>query len=77
MSEIKSERFKTMFTEKEEFKEPNRTLHRQGLQEITVHKEKIGRLLENLDVRKVMGPDVYRVKEKEPNHSAEVLSKNE
>ncbi|MPC33737.1 hypothetical protein E2C01_027096 [Portunus trituberculatus] len=32
-------------------------LHCQGLQEIIVHKEDTGRLLEILDVRKAMGPD--------------------
>ncbi|MPC51258.1 hypothetical protein E2C01_045103 [Portunus trituberculatus] len=55
MSEIINESFKTVFTE-EEFTESNRTLHCQGLQEIMVHKQ-FGRLLENLDVRKVMGQD--------------------
>ncbi|MPC28457.1 hypothetical protein E2C01_021662 [Portunus trituberculatus] len=52
-----NESFKTVFTEEEEFAEPNRTLHCQGLQEIIVHKEDIGRLLYNLDVRKAMGLD--------------------
>ncbi|MPC68942.1 hypothetical protein E2C01_063154 [Portunus trituberculatus] len=33
------------------------TLHCTGLQEIIVHKQEIGRLLQNLDIRKVMGPD--------------------
>ncbi|MPC47772.1 Serine protease 45 [Portunus trituberculatus] len=47
-----NESFKTMFTEEEEFAEQNRALHCRGLQEIIVHKEDIGRPLENLDVRK-------------------------
>ncbi|MPC59469.1 hypothetical protein E2C01_053488 [Portunus trituberculatus] len=46
-----------LFTEKEDFKEPNSTLHCQGLQEIIVHKQETERLLENLYVRKVMGPN--------------------
>ncbi|MPC15073.1 hypothetical protein E2C01_007856 [Portunus trituberculatus] len=52
-----NESFKTAFTEEEDFTEPNRILHCQGLRKITVHKEEIGRLLENLDVRETMGPD--------------------
>ncbi|MPC76816.1 hypothetical protein E2C01_071248 [Portunus trituberculatus] len=52
-----NESFKIIFTEEKDFTKPNRTLHCQGLQEIIVHKEEIGRLLENLDVRKAMGPD--------------------
>ncbi|MPC09655.1 hypothetical protein E2C01_002271 [Portunus trituberculatus] len=39
------------------FVDPNRTLCCRGLQEIIVHKREIGRLLENLDVRKAMGLD--------------------
>ncbi|MPC21783.1 hypothetical protein E2C01_014778 [Portunus trituberculatus] len=50
------ESFRTVFTEKEEFEEPNRTLHCTGMQDIIVHKQEIGRL-ENLDVRKAMGPE--------------------
>ncbi|MPC78159.1 hypothetical protein E2C01_072641 [Portunus trituberculatus] len=46
-----------LFSEEEEFTEPNRTLRCRGLQEIIVHKEDTGRLLDNLDVRKGMGPD--------------------
>ncbi|MPC52641.1 hypothetical protein E2C01_046516 [Portunus trituberculatus] len=52
-----NESYKTVFIEEDEFTEPNRTLHCQGLQEIIVHKQEIGRLLKNLDVRKAMGPD--------------------
>ncbi|MPC34158.1 hypothetical protein E2C01_027539 [Portunus trituberculatus] len=52
-----NESFKTVFTDEEDFIEPNRALHCQGLQEIIVHKEEIGRLPENLDVRKAMGQD--------------------
>ncbi|MPC66942.1 hypothetical protein E2C01_061101 [Portunus trituberculatus] len=52
-----NESFKTVFTEEEEFAEPNRTLHCRGLQEIIMLKEDIGRLLDNLDVRKAMGLD--------------------
>ncbi|MPC48860.1 hypothetical protein E2C01_042646 [Portunus trituberculatus] len=44
-------------TVEEDFTEPNMSLHCQALQKIIVHKPEIGRLLENLDVRKVMGPD--------------------
>ncbi|MPC25418.1 hypothetical protein E2C01_018530 [Portunus trituberculatus] len=50
-----------MFTEEEEFAEPNRTLHCQGLQEIIEHKEDIRRLLDNLDVRKAKGVDVKHI----------------
>ncbi|MPC51500.1 hypothetical protein E2C01_045346 [Portunus trituberculatus] len=57
MSEITNKSFKTVFTEKEIFTEPNRVLHCRGLQEIIVHNEDIGRLLDNLDVRKEKGPD--------------------
>ncbi|MPC53842.1 hypothetical protein E2C01_047743 [Portunus trituberculatus] len=46
-----------LFTVEEDFTEPNRTLHCQGLLEIIVHKEDIRRLLDNLDVRKAMVPD--------------------
>ncbi|MPC60345.1 hypothetical protein E2C01_054387 [Portunus trituberculatus] len=48
--------FKTVFTA-EDFTERNRTLHCQGLQEISVYKEDIGRLLGKLDVRQAMGPE--------------------
>ncbi|MPC20626.1 hypothetical protein E2C01_013578 [Portunus trituberculatus] len=49
--------FKTVFTEEEDFTEPNRTLHCTGLHEIIVHKQEIGKLLENLDVRKAVRLD--------------------
>ncbi|MPC83679.1 hypothetical protein E2C01_078394 [Portunus trituberculatus] len=49
MCEIMNERFKTVLTAEDDFPEPRRTLHCQGLQEIAVHKEDIGRLLDKLD----------------------------
>ena len=52
MCQVMNESFVTVFTAEDDFTEPNRTLHCQGLQEITVHKEEIGRLLDKLDVRK-------------------------
>ncbi|MPC71792.1 hypothetical protein E2C01_066082 [Portunus trituberculatus] len=52
-----NESFKTVFTQEKEFTETNRTLRYQGLQEIIVQKEDIGRLLDNFDVRKAMGLD--------------------
>ncbi|MPC58306.1 hypothetical protein E2C01_052303 [Portunus trituberculatus] len=61
-----NESVKTVFIEEEDFTEPNRTLHCTGLQEIIVHKQEIGGLLENLNVRKAMGPDgvsVWALKE--------------
>ena len=57
MCEVMNESFVTVFTAEDNFTKPNRTLHCQGLQEITVHKEEIGRLLDKMDVRKAMGPD--------------------
>ncbi|MPD01115.1 hypothetical protein E2C01_096628 [Portunus trituberculatus] len=51
-----NESFKTVFTE-EDFTELNRTLHYTGLLDIIVHKQEIGRILENLDARKMMGLD--------------------
>ena len=61
MCQVMNESFVTVFTAEDDFTEPNRTLHCQGLQEITVHKEEIGRLLNKLDVRKATGPDGVRV----------------
>ncbi|MPC15762.1 hypothetical protein E2C01_008566 [Portunus trituberculatus] len=49
--------FKTVFIAEDDFTEPNRTWDYQGLQEIAVHKEDIGRLQDKLEVRKAMGPD--------------------
>ena len=57
MCEVMNDSFVTVFTAEDDFTEPNRTSHCQGLQEITVHKKEIRRLLDKLDVRKAMGPD--------------------
>ena len=57
ISEIMNKSFKTVFMEEEEFTEPKKPLHCAGVKEITVQKEQIKKLLENLDVRKAMGPD--------------------
>ena len=51
LSEIMNESFKSVFTVEEQFIEPNTT------EEVVVQKQDVGRLLENLDVRKAMEPD--------------------
>lgn len=57
MSEIINECFKTVFTEEEDFTQPSNTEQSLGMQEIEVSKEEIKGFLENMDVRKAMGPD--------------------
>ena len=57
LSEIMNESFKSVFTVEEQFIEPNTTEAEGGLKEVVVQKQDVGRLLENLDVRKAMGPD--------------------
>ena len=52
-----NESFKSVFTVKGTFIEPNTTEAEGGLKEVVVQKQDVGRLLENLDVRKAMGPD--------------------
>ena len=46
-----------MFSVEEEFVEPREQVRLGGLQEIKVEKYEIGKLLNELDVRKAMGPD--------------------
>ena len=57
MSELMNESFKSVFTREEEFEEPNKERRLEGLREIRVEKKEIMKLLEELDVRKAMGPD--------------------
>ncbi|MPC28816.1 hypothetical protein E2C01_022027 [Portunus trituberculatus] len=62
-----------VFTAEDDFTETNRTLYSQGLQEITVHKEDIGRLLDKLEVRKAMGPNA-QAHESVPNSCTSQVS---
>ena len=49
--------FKSVFSEREAFTEPNMTEAHEGFNEVVVQKQKAGRLLGSLDVRKAMGLD--------------------
>ena len=51
-----NESFKLLYSE-EVFTEPNMIEAHEGFKEVMVQKQDVGRLLENLDVRKAMGPD--------------------
>ena len=58
MCELMNESFKWVFTEETSFVEPPRDAeHQEGMQDIKVDRQEIRKLLENLDVRKAIGPD--------------------
>ena len=48
---------KSVFTEEEAFTEPNMTEAQEGLKEVVVQKQDVGRLMGSLDARKAMGSD--------------------
>ena len=52
-----NESFKSVFTEEEEFREPNMTEAWEGFKEVVVQKQDVGRLMGSLDVRKAMEPN--------------------
>ena len=52
LSEVMNESLKSVFTVEGAFIEPNTTEAQEGLWEIVVQKQDVGRLLGNLDVRK-------------------------
>ena len=56
ISETMNENFSSVFTKEENFMKPNKEMQ-QGLKEIVVNKWEVGKLMEELDVRKAMGPD--------------------
>ena len=56
-SELMNESFKSVFNVEEEFVESIVEERQEGLQEVRVERQEIGKLLEKLDVRKAMGPD--------------------
>ncbi|MPC63204.1 hypothetical protein E2C01_057298 [Portunus trituberculatus] len=57
MSELMNESFKSVFNEEGDFIEPNNQATQKELRNIVVHKQRISKLLEGVDVRKAMGPD--------------------
>ncbi|MPC74107.1 hypothetical protein E2C01_068453 [Portunus trituberculatus] len=56
MSELMNEIFKSVFNEEGDFMKPNNQMTQEELRKV-VHKHKVSKLLENLDIRKAMGHD--------------------
>ena len=52
LCEIMNESFKSVFSEKEAFTEPNMTEAHEGFKEVVVQKQNVGRLLGSLDIEK-------------------------
>ena len=57
LSEIMNENIKQVFTEEEAFTELSMIEAQEGLKEVVVQKQDVGRLMGSLDVRKAIGPD--------------------
>ena len=56
-SKIMNESFQSVFTDEEAFMEPTLTEAHEGLKEVLVQKQDVGRQIGSLDERKAMGPD--------------------